>query len=47
MSTANTQRLIVNYKLFDVAIYNNGICIAMPFVLVRGLSRDIILENDF
>lgn len=46
-NTADGNKLIINYKLSDVAVCNNGICLATPFIMVKNLSQSCILGTPF
>src|SRR5262249_45113228 len=45
--TANDKKLNINYKLTNAAICNEGICIEIPFIIVKNLNYEVILENSF
>ena len=47
LTQANGEKLIINYKIPNVHICNDGICFETIFVLIKGLSSKIILENPF
>ncbi|GAV78728.1 hypothetical protein CFOL_v3_22193, partial [Cephalotus follicularis] len=47
LSTANGKNLIVNFKVTDVHICNEGICIKQSFILVKDLDIGIILGQLF
>ncbi|GAV71030.1 Peptidase_A3 domain-containing protein, partial [Cephalotus follicularis] len=47
LSTANGENLRVNFKVTDVHICNEGICIKQSFILVNDLDIEIILGQPF
>ncbi|GAV80918.1 hypothetical protein CFOL_v3_24377 [Cephalotus follicularis] len=47
LSTANGENLRVNFKVTDVHICNEGICIKQSFILVKDLDIGIILGQPF
>ncbi|GAV85994.1 hypothetical protein CFOL_v3_29428, partial [Cephalotus follicularis] len=47
LSTANGENLRVNFKVTDVHIFNEGICIKQSFILVKDLDIRIILGQPF
>ncbi|GAV91228.1 hypothetical protein CFOL_v3_34627, partial [Cephalotus follicularis] len=47
LSTANGENLSVNFKVTDVHICNEGICIKQTFILVKDLDIGIILVQPF
>ncbi|GAV88831.1 LOW QUALITY PROTEIN: hypothetical protein CFOL_v3_32252, partial [Cephalotus follicularis] len=47
LSTANGENLRVNFKVNDVHICNEGICIKQSFILVKDLDIGIILGQPF
>ncbi|GAV82546.1 hypothetical protein CFOL_v3_25997 [Cephalotus follicularis] len=47
LSTANGENLRVNFKITDVHICNEGICIKQSFILVKYLDIGIILGQPF
>ncbi|GAV92114.1 hypothetical protein CFOL_v3_35496, partial [Cephalotus follicularis] len=47
LSTANDEDLRVNFKVTDVHICNEGICIKQSFILVKDLDIGIILGQPF
>ena len=47
LTQANGEKLIINYKIPNVHICNDGICSEMFFVLIKDLSTKIILGNPF
>ncbi|GAV85992.1 hypothetical protein CFOL_v3_29426, partial [Cephalotus follicularis] len=47
LSTANSENLRVNFKVTDVHICNEGICIKQSFILVTDLDIGIILGQPF
>ena len=47
LTQANGEKLIINYKIPNVHICNDGICFETVFVLIKGLSSKIILGNPF
>ncbi|GAV90494.1 LOW QUALITY PROTEIN: hypothetical protein CFOL_v3_33903, partial [Cephalotus follicularis] len=47
LSTANGKNLRVNFKVTDVHICNEGICIKQSFILVKDLDIGIILGQPF
>ncbi|GAV79251.1 hypothetical protein CFOL_v3_22716, partial [Cephalotus follicularis] len=47
LSTANGENLRVNFKVTDVHICNEGICIKQSFILVKDLDIGIILGQSF
>ncbi|GAV77931.1 hypothetical protein CFOL_v3_21399 [Cephalotus follicularis] len=47
LSTANGENLRVNFKITDVHICNEGICIKQSFILVKDLGIGIILGQPF
>ncbi|GAV93075.1 Peptidase_A3 domain-containing protein, partial [Cephalotus follicularis] len=47
LSTANYENLRVNFKVTDVHICNEGICIKQTFILVKDLDIGIILGQPF
>ncbi|GAV62961.1 Peptidase_A3 domain-containing protein, partial [Cephalotus follicularis] len=47
ISTANGENLSVKFKISDVHICNDGICIKQTFILVKDLDVGIILGQPF
>ncbi|GAV75524.1 hypothetical protein CFOL_v3_19003 [Cephalotus follicularis] len=47
LSTANGENLRVNFKITNVHICNEGICIKQSFILVKDLDIGIILGQPF
>ena len=47
LTQANGENLIINYKLLNVYICNDGVCFETVFVLIKNLSSKIILGNPF
>ncbi|GAV83631.1 Peptidase_A3 domain-containing protein, partial [Cephalotus follicularis] len=47
LSTANGENLSVKFKIPDVHICNDGICIKQTFILVKDLDMGIILGQPF
>ncbi|GAV78011.1 hypothetical protein CFOL_v3_21479, partial [Cephalotus follicularis] len=47
LSTANDENLRVNFKVTNVHICNEGICIKQSFILVKDLDIGIILGQPF
>ena len=47
LTQANDEKLIINYKIPNVHICNDGICFETVFVLIKDLSSKIILGNPF
>ncbi|GAV89547.1 Peptidase_A3 domain-containing protein, partial [Cephalotus follicularis] len=47
LSTANGENLRVNFKVTDVHICNEGICIKQSFIVVKDLDIGIILGQPF
>ncbi|GAV77045.1 hypothetical protein CFOL_v3_20517 [Cephalotus follicularis] len=47
LSTANGENLSVKFKISDVHICNDGICIKQTFILVKDLDIGIILGQPF
>ncbi|GAV69082.1 hypothetical protein CFOL_v3_12583, partial [Cephalotus follicularis] len=47
LSTANGENLRVKFKITDVHICNEGICIKQSFILVKDLDIGIILGQPF
>ena len=47
LTQANGEKLIINYKLPNVHICNDGICFETVFVLIKNLSSKFILGNPF
>ncbi|GAV91153.1 hypothetical protein CFOL_v3_34552 [Cephalotus follicularis] len=47
LSTANRENLSVNFKIPDVYICNDGICIKQTFILVKDLDIRIIIGQSF
>ena len=47
LTQANGEKLIINYKISNVHICNDGICFETIFVLIKDLSFKIILGNPF
>ena len=47
LTQANGEKLIINYKIPNVHICNDGICFETIFVLIKDLSTKIILRNPF
>ncbi|GAV59544.1 hypothetical protein CFOL_v3_03075, partial [Cephalotus follicularis] len=45
--TANGENLSVKFKIPDVHIYNDGICIKQTFILVKDLDIGVILGQPF
>ena len=44
---ANGEKLIINYKIPNVHICNDGVCFKTIFVLIKDLSSKVILRNPF
>ncbi|KAL5861522.1 hypothetical protein ACOSQ4_002818 [Xanthoceras sorbifolium] len=47
LNTTNGGRMLIEYKLSEAAVYNNGVCFETPFILVKGLLESIILGTPF
>ena len=47
LTQANGEKLIINYKVPNVHICNDGICFETVFILIKDLSSKIILRNPF
>ncbi|KAL4199031.1 hypothetical protein AMTRI_Chr03g142890 [Amborella trichopoda] len=47
LNTADGSRLMINYKLSDAAVCNNGNGFDIPFIMVNSLSPAIILRTPF
>ena len=47
LSTANGSKLWIKYKLTDVTICNQGMCLESAFIMVPDLSQSIILGTPF
>ena len=47
LTQANGKKLIINYKIPNVHICNDGICFEIVFVLIKSLPSKIILGNPF
>ena len=47
LTQANGEKLIINYKIPNVHIYNDRICFETVFVLIKNLSSKVILGNPF
>ena len=47
LTQANGEKLIINYKIPNVHICNDGICFETVFVLIKDLSSKVILGNPF
>ncbi|KAK2967772.1 hypothetical protein RJ640_022294 [Escallonia rubra] len=47
LTTADSSRMKINYKISDCWVCNNGICLEAHFIVVRGLSQSIILGTPF
>ena len=47
LTKANGEKLIINYKLPNVHICNDGICFETVFVLIKNISSKVILGNPF
>ena len=47
LTQANGEKLIINYKIPNVHICNDGICFEIVFVLIKDISSKIILGNPF
>ena len=47
LTQANGENLIINYKIPNVHICNDGVCFETIFVLIKDLSSKIILGNPF
>ena len=47
LTQANDEKLIINYKIPNVHVCNDGICFETFFVLIKDLSSKIILGNPF
>ena len=45
LTQANGEKLIINYKIPNVHICNDGICFETVFVLIKDISSKIILGN--
>ena len=47
LTWANGEKLIINYKIPNVHICNDGACFETIFVLIKDISSKIILGNPF
>ena len=47
LRSANGERLKINYKLSNVSVCNNGISFQTPFLLVKDISKQVILGTPF
>ena len=47
LTQANEENLIINYKIPNVHICNDGVCFETVFVLIKDLSSTFILGNPF
>ena len=47
LSSASGSKMIIKYKLDNVHVCNEGICISTQFLLVRNLFQAIILGTPF
>ena len=47
LTQANGEKLIINYKIPNIHICNDGVCFETIFALIKDLSSKIILENPF
>ena len=47
LTQANGENLIINYKIPNAYICNDGVCFETVFVLIKDLSSKIILGNPF
>ncbi|KAL5818869.1 hypothetical protein ACOSQ4_022711 [Xanthoceras sorbifolium] len=47
LNTANGGRMLIEYKLSEAAVCNDGVCLETPFILVKGLSESVILGTPF
>ena len=47
LTQANGENLIINYKIPNFHICNDGVCFEIVFVLIKDLSSKIILGNPF
>ena len=47
LTQANGEKLIINYKIPNVHICNDGICFEAVFILIKNLSSKVILGNLF
>ena len=47
LTQANEENLIINYKIPNVHICNDGVCFETVFILIKDLSSKIILGNPF
>ena len=47
LTQANSEKLIINYKIPSVHICNDGVCFEIVFVYIKNLSSKIILGNPF
>ena len=47
LTQANGENLIINYKIPNVYICNDGVCFETVFVLIKDLSSKTILGNPF
>ena len=47
LTRANGEKLIINYKIPNVHICNDGVCFEIVFVLIKDISSKIILGNPF
>ena len=47
LTQTNGKKLLINYKLPNVHVFNDGICFETVFGLIKSLSSKIILRNSF
>ena len=47
LTQANGENLIINYKIPNAHICNDGVCFETIFVLIKDLSSKIILGTPF
>ena len=47
LTQANGEKLIINYKIPNIHICNDGVCFETIFALIKDLSSKIILGNPF
>ena len=46
LTQANEEKLIINYKIPNVHICNNGLCFETVFVLIKDLSSKVVFKKS-
>lgn len=47
LNTSNGEKMAINYKLSNIVVCNDGICLETTFLLSKELPRIVILETPF